>query len=109
MKRYCLALDLKNNPALIGQYKTYHQEVWPEIIRSITDSGIVKMEIYCVHTRLVMIMEVSENFSFEKKAIADASNPKVQEWEKLMDTYQQRLPFAPPDQKWVVMEKIFEL
>jgi len=28
-----------------------------------------------------MIMEVSENFSFAKKAEADRKNQKVQEWE----------------------------
>lgn len=67
------------------------------------------MEIYQVHTRLFMIMEVNDDFSFEKKNQADRSNPKVQEWEKLMDTYQQRLPFAKQGEKWVLMEKIFEL
>jgi L-rhamnose mutarotase len=33
----------------------------------------------------------------------------VQEWERLMWTYQQSLPFAEPGEKWVLAEKIFEL
>ncbi|MDH5400111.1 MAG: L-rhamnose mutarotase, partial [Cyclobacteriaceae bacterium] len=41
MKRYCLALDLKEDPDLINEYKVYHENVWPEIKESITDSGIV--------------------------------------------------------------------
>lgn len=56
-----------------------------------------------------MIMEASDDFSFEKKAKMDASNPKVQEWEELMDTYQQRLPFAKAGEKWVLMERVFEV
>jgi L-rhamnose mutarotase len=32
----------------------------------------------------------------------------VQEWEELMDRFQQRLPFAQPGEKWVLMEAIFE-
>jgi L-rhamnose mutarotase len=56
-----------------------------------------------------MIMEVGEHFSFEKKSAADAANPKVQEWENLMWKYQQALPFARPDEKWILMNKIFEL
>lgn len=109
MKRHCLALDLKNDPVLIAEYEAYHKEIWPEIKKSILDSGIVNMEIYRIMERLFMIMEVDETFSFEKKDAADAANPKVQEWEALMWKYQQALPVARPGEKWVFMEKIFAL
>jgi L-rhamnose mutarotase len=109
LKRFALTLDLKNDPQLIDQYKEHHRAVWPEIIESIKASGIINMEIYHIDTRLFMIIEASDDFSFEKKAKMDADNPKVQEWEELMDTYQQRLPFAKADEKWVLMEKIFGL
>ncbi len=107
MKRYCLALDLKDDPALIAEYELHHRQVWPEIIASIRDSGILNMEIYRTGTRLFMIMETRDDFSFETKALADATNPKVQAWEQLMWNYQQALPHAKPGQKWVLMEKIF--
>ena len=108
MRRYCLALDLKNDPALIAEYESYHRQVWPEIINSIKDSGIEKMEIFRTGARLFMIMEVNETFSFDNKATADAKNPKVQEWEQLMWKYQQPLPHAEAGAKWVLMDKIFE-
>jgi len=108
-KRYCLALDLKDSPELIEEYKRYHQNVWPEITKSIRDSGIEGMEIYLLGTRLFMIMEVSDRFSFEGKARADRSNPKVQEWEELMWKFQQPLPQARPGEKWMLMERIFKL
>ena len=107
MKRYCLALDLVNDEKLIAEYDTHHQEVSPEIIKSISDAGIVKMEIYRFNNRLFMIMEVTDEFNFEKKAAADAANPKVQEWEKLMWKYQQAVPGSKPGEKWVLMDKIF--
>ena len=108
MKKYALTLDLKNDPQLIEQYKEHHRHVWPEILESIKASGILSMEIYHIETRLFMIIEASDDFSFEKKARMDASNPKVQEWESLMDTYQQRLSFAKAEEKWVLMERVFE-
>jgi L-rhamnose mutarotase len=108
-KRYCLALDLKDSPQLIEEYKLHHQNVWPEITKSIRDSGIEGMEIYLLGTRLFMIMEVSDRFSFEVKARADRSNPKVQEWEELMWKFQQPLPQSPPGEKWMLMERIFKL
>jgi L-rhamnose mutarotase len=109
MKRHCLTLDLKPDPELIREYKEYHEVVWPEIIQSIKDSGITGMEIYCRDNRLFMIMETDDTFSFSEKSKMDASNPKVQEWEKLMWKYQQALPTAKPGEKWVLMEKIFDL
>ena len=108
-KRYCLALDLKDDPALIAEYEAYHRKVWPEILESIHESGIESMEIYRTGNRLFMIMETHDTFDFAKKAKADAANPRVQEWEKLMWTYQQALPGSQPGEKWRLMGKIFDL
>lgn len=109
MQKYCFTLDLVNDPQLIDQYKTYHQNVWPEIRQSISGAGIINMEIYLLGNRLFMLMETDASFSFQKKAEADAANPKVQEWEQLMWQYQQALPQAKPGEKWLQMDKIFQL
>ncbi len=109
LEKYCFALDLVDDADLIAEYKTYHAAVWPAIIKSIKDSGIQDMEIYCIGNRLFMIMEVNENFSFEEKSKADAANKVVQDWEELMWKYQQALPIAKPGEKWMLMEKIFQL
>ena len=108
-RRFCLTLDLKNDPALIAEYRRYHEKIWPEITESIKNSGIVDMEIYLVGTRMFMIMEVNESFSFAKKAKADLQNPKVQEWEELMGKFQRALPEAGEGEKWRRMERIFKL
>lgn len=109
MKRYCLALDLVDDPTLIAEYEKYHQASWPENLKAIKDAGIQVMEIYRTGNRLFMIMETSDDFSFEKKSEKDKENSKVQEWEQLMWKYQQSLPHAKPGEKWIVMNKIFEL
>jgi L-rhamnose mutarotase len=108
-RRYCLALDLKNDPELISEYERYHRKIWPEITRSIHDSGIEDLEIYRVGNRLFMLMEVNDSFSFEAKSKADLTNPKVQEWENLMWKFQQPLPEAKPGEKWLLMKRIFKL
>jgi len=109
MKRYCLALDLVDDPAMIAEYEKYHQASWPENLKAIKDTGIKVMEIYRTGNRMFMIMETTDEFSFEKKSEMDKTNPKVQEWEQLMWKYQQALPHAKPGEKWIVMNKIFEL
>jgi L-rhamnose mutarotase len=108
-KRYCLTLDLKNDPNLIAEYKRHHEKIWPEITKSIKHAGIVDMEIYLLDTRMFMIMDVDEKFSFEAKGKTDRENPKVREWEELMWKFQQPLPNSKPGEKWMLMEKIFEL
>ena len=109
MPRYCLTLDLKDDATLIAEYERYHKNVWPEIQDSITASGITGMEIYRHHNRLLMIMETAESFTFESKAAMDAANLKVQEWETLMWKFQQPIKTAAQGEKWVLMNKIFEL
>jgi L-rhamnose mutarotase len=108
-RRFCLTLDLKDDPALIAEYKRQHEKVWPEITRSIRDAGIEALSIYLLGTRMFMIMDVDESFSFASKARADATSPKVLEWEEFMWKFQQALPQAKPGEKWLLMEKIYDL
>ncbi len=109
MKKFALVLDLVDDPTLIAEYEKYHQEVWPEILKSIRDSGIIQMEIYRFSNRLFMTMETEDDFSFEQKAEMDSQNPKVQEWETLMWKYQQALPGTPPGAKWLPAKLVFQL
>ncbi len=106
---HILALDLKDNPALIAEYEHYHATMRPEIEATIRAAGITGMDLYRAGNRLVMLMETDDTFSFERKAQMDANNPTVQEWENLMWTYQQALPFAQPGEKWVLMNPIYVL
>lgn len=111
MKKYYLALDLKDDPILIAEYERWHmtENAWPEITESMTGAGILNMEIYRVGNRLFMIMETDEAFDFAKKANMDKVNPKVQQWEQLMSEFQQSLPFSKEHEKWLLMKKIFQL
>ena len=107
-RRYCFTLDLRNDPKLISEYKRHHKKIWPEVTKSIKDAGIVNLEIYLLGTRMFMVMEVNDKFSFEAKGKADGENPKVREWEELMWKFQQPLANAKPGEKWMLMEKIYE-
>lgn len=108
-QQHVLILDLKDDPAAIAAYEEWHQKVWPDILKSIRDAGIEELKIFRAGNRLVMLMNTQPHFDFAEKSLADANNPVVQEWEKLMDRFQQRLPFAAPGEKWVRMSSIFSL
>jgi len=108
-KLHCLTLDLKDQKVLIDTYEKFHRKIWPEITESIKEAGIEHMEIYRWNTRLFMIIEVNESFSFDRKARMDAENQKVQEWESLMSQFQQPLKGTSNNEKWQLMKKVFDL
>ena len=81
-RRFCFTLDLKDDPALIAEYRKYHEKIWPEVTQGLKDSGIEDLESYLLGMRMFMIMEVNQDFSFEKRTEADEKNPKMQAWEQ---------------------------
>lgn len=108
--RYCLALDLKDDPTLIARYEALHREVWPEVLRHIREQGVSSMEIYRLGTRLFMVMETDDAvYTAERMAQASLNNPVVQRWETLMWEFQAPTPWTPAGQKWVLMDRIFDL
>ncbi len=110
MKRYCFALDLQDDPALIAEYRRYHQPdaIWPEVMQRIRSGGVLSEEIYLAGNRLFMILHTTDEFSLEEKRAADNLSPEMRKWEELMWKYQKPLPQAKAGEKWILMEKIFE-
>jgi len=108
--RYCLALDLKDDAALIARYEEYHRRIWPEIAAHLRAHGVTGMEIYRLGTRMTMVME-TDDAVYDAAAMAQAmqSDPKVQEWETLMWKFQAPTPWTPQGEKWTPMAKIFDL
>ena len=108
--RYCLALDLIDDAAKIAEYEAAHKKIWPEVRDHLLTHGVVSMEIYRLGTRMFMVMEVDTAvYSSEAMSSASLSNPKIVEWERLMWTYQAPTPWTPAGEKWVPMQRIFNL
>ena len=111
LKRYCLTLDLKDDPELIRQYKHWHEReyIWPEIPRGIRDVGFTEMEIYLRGTRMLMIVEADETVDFDKAMKEMSTLPRQKEWEAFVGRFQQPLPDAKAGEKWMMMERVFKL
>jgi L-rhamnose mutarotase len=110
MKSYAQVLDLKNDPETIEKYKEYHRAVWPEVLESLQSIGLEKMEIFLVGTHLFMYYTAPDDFVPERdfQAYTDA-NPRAEEWNDLMSTFQAKVPEAGPTDWWASMEKVFDL
>ena len=111
VRRYCRTLDLKDDPALISEYRKRHAEenFWPEILAGIKEVGILEMDIYLRGTRLMMILEAPADLDLDAAMTRLATLPRQQEWEDYMSIFQQAEPGASSAEKWQPMERVFHL
>ena len=108
--RYALALDLVDDAQRISDYEKAHEKIWPEVRDHLLDHGVTGMEIYRLGTRLFMVMEVDPAvYDAQAMAQASLSDPVIVRWETLMWTYQVPTPLTPAGEKWVAMQRIFDL
>ncbi|PPT54780.1 L-fucose mutarotase [Xanthomonas arboricola] len=110
-RRLCYVLDLHDDPQLIAEYERWHRpsEVWPEVVASLQQAGIRELEIFRSGDRLVMLMEVGDDYDPAAKAARDAADPRIQAWEDLMWRFQKPLPGSAPGEKWREAGQIFAL
>ena len=108
-KRYCQMLDLKNDPALIAEYKKRHSPgyYWKEIGEGIQAVGILNMEIYLLDNHLFMIVDTPVDFDWKSAFDKLATLPRQAEWERYMAHFQEADPNATSDEKWKLMELMF--
>jgi L-rhamnose mutarotase len=107
MKRYCQTLTLVENPEMIEKYVEAHAHVWPEIIEGQREVGILDMQIYRKGRSLFMIMDVKDDFDFQRDMTRLATLPRQAEWEAYVAQFQGCDPDAPSSEKWQLMERIF--
>ena len=109
MKCFAQALDLKDDPALIAQYKRHHAAVWPEVTAALRAIGITRMKLFLLGTHLFMYYEAPDSFNPARDYQTYVANPKAQAWDALMRTFQQRVPEARPGDWWAPMDLVFDL
>ena len=110
-KRYCKVLTLRDDPELIKKYIEVHSpgKTWPEISQGMKEVGILDMEIYIHNTSLFMIMDTVPDFDHEKAMKELAGKPRQAEWEKYVSKFQNSGENASADEKWTLMERIYEM
>jgi L-rhamnose mutarotase len=110
MTRYVLTVNLKDDPAAVQTYREYHRRVWPEVLDSLRQVGVERMDIHLLGRRLVMILQLTDGLDFRRVfATHMSSSPRVAEWERLMKSLQEPSPEAPAGEWWAVMEPVFQL
>ena len=112
VKRYCQMLNLKNDAALIAEYRKRHSEgkVWPENIWQLFVKSVFwKWKFISWGTNLFMIVETPLDFDWDTAMARMATLPRQAEWEEYMSVFQQAEPGASSAEKWQLMDRMFYL
>jgi Uncharacterized conserved protein len=109
MKTYVYTLNLKNDPELIIKYLEHHQAVWPEVVASVQQAGILGDRVYRLGTRLVLVLDVQDDFDPQRDLPKYTGHLRAKEWDTLMRTFQEPVLEAKVGEWWALMENIFDL
>jgi L-rhamnose mutarotase len=110
MKRYARTLQLKDDRVIIAKYIEHHRAVWPEVERGLREIGIERMLIWLLGRRLFMLMETVDEFDETRDwARYMASDPRIAEWQSLMEAMQEPVDEAKPGEWWADMALVYEL
>jgi L-rhamnose mutarotase len=104
MKRYAQIVRLK--PEALEEYKRIHAAVWPEVLETIRQCNIRN---YSIFHREGILYAYFEYFGSDLAAdmAKMARDPKTQEWWKVTDPMQERVPGCPEGQWWAPLDEVF--
>ncbi|KAG4419241.1 hypothetical protein IFR04_007653 [Cadophora malorum] len=85
-----VAQIVKLKPEFVEKYKECHAKVWPEVLKQIKDSNIEDYSIFHdpeTHILFASFKYVGYNWAGDMERMKE--NPKVQEWWKMTDSFQE--------------------
>ncbi len=109
MKSFAMTLNLKDDPAIIQQYREYHRAVWPEVLKGLRGIGITRMKIFLHGRRLFMYLEAPDSFDPRRDFPRYMTDRRARQWDELMRTFQEPVPGATAGEWWAPMEEVFDL
>ena len=106
MKRVGFILKVKEN--LIEEYKEHHQNVWPEMLEALSESGWHNYSLFMREDGLLFgYFETPESYAAAQAAMADTEIN--QRWQDKMSPYFEIPEGAHPDELFIELEEVFHL
>lgn len=90
----------------LAEYKSLHAEPWPAVLSALRAHHIANYSIFH-HGDLLFGYFEYHGDDFEADMAAIAADPVTQQWWKLTDPCQERLPTAEEGEWWAAMDQVF--
>ena len=104
VKRYGQVLRLKEGA--IDEYARYHADVWPEVLKTITECGIRNYTIFHKNGWLFGVFEYHGD-DFNAASEKMAACPHIQKWIEIMTPMQEPVEFRADGEWWCTMDEVF--
>lgn len=102
-------VNIVHDSLKLKEYLHYHQQIWPQVEAGFKKAGYQKIVLYRYDYLLVMKITVPVGADLgEMGKLAEASDPRCAEWNKLMNNYQQGVAGTSPGQTWVEATPFYE-
>jgi L-rhamnose mutarotase len=97
------------DPKLQKEYLDYHAtqfEKWPEIAKGFCNAGFQQLLLFRNGRQLMLVISIPRGESLDKlNPKTTENNPKVEEWNKLMQKYQEGIEGTKKGKVWVMLNK----
>ncbi len=104
-----LALRLRDDPAVVAEYRRAHQHAWPSVVRRLREIGVFEMKIFLRDQLLFMYLETGSEFDPARDFDQATLDPEYRRWSTLMAAMQEPIDDAREDEWWAAMEPVFDL
>jgi L-rhamnose mutarotase len=110
MKVFAMTINLKDDEEIIKRYKEYHSNPFPEVVESLSRSGVLDLKIFLRDRRMFMYMTTTDEYDPSKKTAGDLErHPRMEEWHRLMNSFQEPAAEAGEGEWWASMDQVFDL
>lgn len=107
-EEHVFAVQLVDDDQVRERYLAYHADIWPEVEQAFARAGYEHIRLYYHSGLVVMIVTVPADADLGAMGqIAEASHPRVAEWNRLMDGFQRSLR-GVSGETWLPLDRIYE-
>ncbi|GAB3346970.1 hypothetical protein GCM10027566_00510 [Arachidicoccus ginsenosidivorans] len=107
-EQHVFVVNIVPDSARLAKYLSYHQHIWPEVEAGFKKAGYKEISVSRFKNLLVMTVIIPQGANLDSMSkIAEASNPKCAEWNRLMDQFQRGVSGTAPGQKWVEAKQFY--
>jgi hypothetical protein len=104
-----LTANLAADQKLQQEYFNYHTmqfEKWPEVAKGFCNADFQQLLLFRNGRQLILVISIPKGASLDQlNPKTTANNPRVDEWNRMMQKYQEGIKGAKPGETWVFLEK----
>ncbi len=109
-KRYIFTANLVADTSMQNAYMEYHKnqsKEWPEIAEGFCRAEFQQLLVYKQNRQLMLFIDIPGDKTLDElNPKTTENNPRMEEWNQLMSSYQEGIKDAPKGQVWVEFKRI---